>query len=1293
MKKVITFLFLSLSLIFNLNSQTPFVIENINSSNLNIRTGPGLGNSIITSIAPGKKLVAIEQDSDNNGHIWFKVNIPTNDIDIPSEGWVIGSDNSGWYMQPQYDDEWIKLTGDDVLIRKFAGGSNIGSDLVWILNQAFTEHDHASTYINQRFAIVESTNISSTIWYKINVTNNCTNGPNGSMVTTGWLSGQYAMIENYSGGGGNPSIDVNPNNLDFGTVSVGSSSQLYFEIENTGDAPLSVSSISKPSWINLNWASGNIDPGFSKTVAATFNPSSDINYSSEITINSNASSGDDNLDVSGEGTTNTQAVISVANNLNFGEVAIGSSSTQLFTIFNNGNAALNINSITTPSWIDLSWNSGTIAPGFSKSVDITFSPVDNISYSGTVSINSNASSGNDEINISGFGESTNTGGISTSPTSLSFGDVSIGIPFTQTINIINTTGNSVSVNSVQTPNGFTASSNTFSFTGSTYNLSITFTPSSVGAFSGDIVINSNPVLTVPVNGNGVIGTNNIISGVVKDISLNQNTAVFEETAISNNVEVKLKDGNTTLETLVPSTNGTFSFSGYTGSGYTIEVEYSYLGKTYYSAKNNVTTGNNVGVIKVPAGLLQQIEDLRNNLKFLTANLSYDEPGYETVSVDGYDVNLVDQVLTTYDYVEDDFSIVIEKLGRLLVAEKAILAFYEDAAYTGDLTTYTIMQLVENISSELMFFEIFEGCVSGIPEIGSVLSNLIDQIQNTIYINVTNILEITFQIVDNDELKSLIETQISAIWLNIDNAQNSVSFLPDELLDSVYKIINNFILQQYLNASQIHVNQSANITLNPNPLGFNLSFPNAFMNSQQAEGNSDYETFIVVDGYMDAMLDASNIFGVISNSLDLLEDLVSECSPVHLISKGTQFVFTAFKVAEYGSLGYGTFRGMKHLSDTKKSSGENLDNNVFRNPPEQLQVYTKTTLNTTLLGLTDAFQNHNQYMTGLIDDYQSGEEITSDDIEGLRNQEQLVVRAINSCLYPIYSVSGQADTLINDFSDLYFFQLLPNVSDCNDNRANLYSKLLLFGLDPDNSDSETELIQALNETISSNNSLPIVISQFHTLIQNIPSPAFPVITEFNYSKEMEPSSMQEVTIKVNNFGTVTAADAYLKIYSENELMLPQDSIYLGTLELDDDDVEVNFSITAPAVDTISSFRIVLYYGDGISSHGKGAAILVREYIPTQTQDINKSLDEHFSLEISPNPNEGILNLKYELFSSEDLVISILNSYGQKVYEIPSKKYISGVHNLEIDLSNLNNGSYFLSIATRKQQDTKLFIISK
>jgi HYDIN/CFA65/VesB family protein/all-beta uncharacterized protein len=108
-------------------------------------------------------------------------------------------------------------------------------------------------------------------------------------------------------------------------------------------------------------------------------------------------------------TTAQTRVIALSGSLAFGNVQVGGQPTLTFTIANTGNATLTISGVSITTGLSVfaaNWTSGTIAAGSSQTVTVQFVPTAAQTYSGTISINGDQTSGTSTIAVSGTGTST-----------------------------------------------------------------------------------------------------------------------------------------------------------------------------------------------------------------------------------------------------------------------------------------------------------------------------------------------------------------------------------------------------------------------------------------------------------------------------------------------------------------------------------------------------------------------------------------------------------------------------------------------------------------------------------------------------------------------------------------------------------------------------------------------------------------------------------------------------------------------------------------------------------------------
>ncbi len=172
--------------------------------------------------------------------------------------------------------------------------------------------------------------------------------------------------------------------------------------KNISDPPFSLNATAS-SGLTVTYTSSNVSvatvSGSTVTIVGqgattiTASQSGNSNYSA-------ASNVSQTLTVSGNATTR---VISLSGAMAFGNVIIPNTVVKPLTISNAGNSPLEITQINVPARYSVDVTTGTIAPGNTLVVNITFAPDAPKSYDGAITITSNATAGINQIAVTGVG--------------------------------------------------------------------------------------------------------------------------------------------------------------------------------------------------------------------------------------------------------------------------------------------------------------------------------------------------------------------------------------------------------------------------------------------------------------------------------------------------------------------------------------------------------------------------------------------------------------------------------------------------------------------------------------------------------------------------------------------------------------------------------------------------------------------------------------------------------------------------------------------------------------------------
>jgi Abnormal spindle-like microcephaly-assoc'd, ASPM-SPD-2-Hydin len=310
-------------------------------------------------------------------------------------------------------------------------------------------------------------------------------------------------------------LSPSPSPVAFGNTAVGGHQTTTVTLLNSGGTDLIISSatMSGAGFSMSNLALPlTLNAGSSTSTTITFAPTGAGNFSGSVTFATTADQTNSTVVLNLSGTGLAPGTLSPnPTGLAFGSVQVGSNSSKSETLSNTGGATVTI-SQATPSGAGFSVSGLTLPVTLAANQNVTFTatfaPTSAGAASGTLSIVSNASNSPLSIPLSGTG--LTAGALTANPTSVNFGNVTVGNNQTAPVTVTNTGGESVTLSSV------VASGSGFSVTGATPPITLSagqsdtfnviFTPSAAGAASGTLTIKSNAsntTLSVPLSGTGV----------------------------------------------------------------------------------------------------------------------------------------------------------------------------------------------------------------------------------------------------------------------------------------------------------------------------------------------------------------------------------------------------------------------------------------------------------------------------------------------------------------------------------------------------------------------------------------------------------------------------------------------------------------------------------------------------------------------------------------------------------------------------------------------------------------------
>jgi hypothetical protein len=382
-----------------------------------------------------------------------------------------------------------------------------------------------------------------------------------------------------------PQISLSSSSVQFGTVGVGSTSNLSLTISNSGNADLTVSVISLTGAeysVSGILTPKTITAGASALVGLTFQPTVGGAAAATLSITSNDPANPTmSVALGGTGSTATFGQLQ-ANpaSLSFGSVSSGGNATQQVILSNTGTIPVQISNIAA-SGAGFSVN-GITAPftlnaAATATLNVVFAPTTASSASGSVTVTSNATNSPLTVSLTGTGAQP---GLSITPASFGFGSVVDGQTKSQNFTLTNTgtsslaisqltiSGAGYSISGLVTPSTIAA--------GASATFNAVFAPTTAGSLPGAITITSNAPgspSTVALSGTGLGGTaalsanptslafGSVNSGTTssKSVTLtNSGTANVTISQVTVNAKDVTTSGVTTPVTLAPGQSQTMN---------------------------------------------------------------------------------------------------------------------------------------------------------------------------------------------------------------------------------------------------------------------------------------------------------------------------------------------------------------------------------------------------------------------------------------------------------------------------------------------------------------------------------------------------------------------------------------------------------------------------------------------------------------------------------------------------------------------------------------------------------------
>ncbi len=308
-------------------------------------------------------------------------------------------------------------------------------------------------------------------------------------------------------------LTVSPTAIAFGSVAVGSTATQAVKLTNTGNGSASISKMAfSGTGVSISGLTApmTLNAGQTANFTVTYKPVSAGTLGGTVSITSNASDPSVVVDLSAIATSSTLGA--APSKVSFGNVVVGSDTTQKVQLTNIGTSQISISSIVS-SVASVAVSGITtpvsLAPGSNTAFTASYKPTAAATLSGQITVTSTAVGSPTMLTFSGTAAAASVQ-LTPGATSLSFGNVTVGSSGTNQLKVTSTGNANASISSVTiSGTGFVLASSAGSVIldpNQSQTYAINFDPKATGNLTGTLTINSNAAnspMKIALSGTGV----------------------------------------------------------------------------------------------------------------------------------------------------------------------------------------------------------------------------------------------------------------------------------------------------------------------------------------------------------------------------------------------------------------------------------------------------------------------------------------------------------------------------------------------------------------------------------------------------------------------------------------------------------------------------------------------------------------------------------------------------------------------------------------------------------------------
>jgi hypothetical protein len=194
-----------------------------------------------------------------------------------------------------------------------------------------------------------------------------------------------------------------PDSLDFGEVAIGKSGFQAFAISNAGNSSLHIEEIIYPEGYSGHTGPLRLPAGEEAQITVTFSPVGLGAYAGRITVLFKTGTGLDSAAAVVTGRALPSRIIRLSGVLSFPDTPAGQTSEKVLTVNNEGLGSLHVSAIELPAGFRAQPEAFSVSPGERREVAVYFAPLQAGIYAGLLEVHSDATAGNQILNVAGRG--------------------------------------------------------------------------------------------------------------------------------------------------------------------------------------------------------------------------------------------------------------------------------------------------------------------------------------------------------------------------------------------------------------------------------------------------------------------------------------------------------------------------------------------------------------------------------------------------------------------------------------------------------------------------------------------------------------------------------------------------------------------------------------------------------------------------------------------------------------------------------------------------------------------------